>query len=74
MWGSQAQRPFCPPFLAVKTSFCDLPRVLKGRFKHLLVKEEAAKKPPEARLKGPEKLIRIRRLRPPEMRLRAFTP
>ena len=40
---------------------CDLPLVPKGRFQQLLIKG-AAKKPPEARLKGPEKLIKIRRL------------
>ena len=31
----------------------------KGRLKQLLVKGEAAKKPPKVRLKGPEKLIKI---------------
>ena len=37
----------------------DLP---KSRFKQLAIKGGAAKKPPEARLKGPEKLIKTGRL------------
>ena len=38
-----------------------LPWVLKGRFEQMLIKGGAAMKPPEARLKGPERLIKIRR-------------
>ena len=43
------------------SSFHDLPWVPKDRFEQLLVKGEAAKKPLEARLKGPEKRIKIGR-------------
>ena len=46
------------------SSLHDLPWVPKSRFKKLQIKGGAARKPPEARLKGPEKLIKIRR--PPE--------
>ena len=42
------------------SSLHDLPRVPKGRSEQLLIKGGAARKPPEARLKGPEKLIKIR--------------
>ena len=38
-----------------------LTRVPKGRFQQLLIKGEAAKKPLEARLKGPEESIKIGR-------------
>ena len=40
------------------SSLQDLPWVPKGRFEQLLIKGGTAKKPPEARLKGPEKLIK----------------
>ena len=51
---------YCPPFPVGKTSLHDLPRVPKGRFKQLLIKRGAAK-PLDARLKGQEKGIKIRR-------------
>ena len=38
-----------------------IPEFQMGGFKQFLSKGGATKKPPEARLKGPEKLIRIRR-------------
>ena len=44
------------------SSFHDFPWVPKGRYKQLKIKGGAARKPPEARLKWPEKLIKIRRL------------
>ena len=54
LWGSWAWRPYCPPFLLQP------PRPFpKGQ---LLIKGGTAKKPPEARLKRPEKLIKIRGL------------
>ena len=43
------------------SSLHDLPQVPKGRFEQLLIMGGAAKKSPEARLKGPEKLIKIKR-------------
>lgn len=52
------------------SSLHDLPWILKGRFKLLLIKEGAAKKPPEGRLMGPKMSIR----RPPEMRLQEYRP
>ena len=53
---------FCHLFLIGKTpNFHHLLLVPKGRFAQLLIKGEAAKKPPEARLGGPENLINIRR-------------
>ena len=64
LWGSQAQRPFCPPFLIVKTpamSLSDLPCVPKDRFEQLLIKGGVAKESPEARLKRLEKLFRTGR-------------
>ena len=39
----------------------DLPWVPRDRFKQLLINREAADKPPETKLKGPEKLVKIRR-------------
>ena len=42
-------------------NFHNLLLVPKGRFAQLLIKGEAAKKPPEAGLTGPENLINIRR-------------
>ena len=51
---------FCYLFLIGNTlNFHKLPLVPKGRFAQLLIKGEAAKKPPEARLMGPENLINI---------------
>ena len=47
----------------------DLPWVPRDRFKRLLINREAADKPPETKLKGPEKLVKIRR---PKM-LRPYT-
>ena len=41
------------------SSHCDLPRIPKGRFEQLQIKRRAAKKSPEARLKGAKKLIKI---------------
>ena len=43
------------------SSLHDLAWVPKGRFEQLLIKGGADKKAPEARVKGPEKLIKIRR-------------
>ena len=43
------------------SSLHDLPWVPKGRLEQLLIKGGAARKPPEARLKGPRKLLKIRR-------------
>ena len=51
----------CPVSCRQDSSLHDIPWVPKGRFKPLLIREGAAKKPPEARLKGPEKLIKIKR-------------
>ena len=51
---------YCPPFPVGKTSLHDIPQVPKGRFKQLLIKRGAAK-PLDARLKGQEKGIKIRR-------------
>ena len=52
LWGSQAQKPLCSSFLVGKTpasrTFHWVP---KDRFKQLLIKGGAAKKPPEVRLK-----------------------
>ena len=62
LWGSWARRPFCSPISCRQDcSLHDLPWVPKGRFKQLLIKGGAAMKLPEARLKGPENLIKIRR-------------
>ena len=62
LWGSWAQMPFLSPVSCRQdSSLHDLPWVPKGRFELLLIKGGAVKKPPEARLKGPEKLIKIRR-------------
>jgi len=51
---------YCPPFLVGKTptsiTFLDFQRADEN-----FLKGEAAKKPPEARLKGPGKLIKITR-------------
>ena len=54
LWGSWAWRPYCPPFLLQPP--WPFP---KGQ---LLIKGGTAKKPTEARLKRPEKLIKIRGL------------
>ena len=43
------------------SSLYDLSGVPKGGFQLLLIKGGTAKKPPKARLKGPEKLIKIRK-------------
>ena len=63
---------FSPVSCKQGSSLHDLPWVPKGRFQQLLIKGGAAMKPSEARLKGPEKLIKIKR--PPEMRLRQCRP
>ena len=42
------------------SSHYDLPWVPKGRSEQLPTKGGAAEKPPEARLKGPEKLLKVR--------------
>ena len=63
LWGSWARRPFLSRVSCRQdSSLHGLPWVPKGRFEQLLIKGGTAKKPPEARLKGPEKLIKIRRL------------
>ena len=55
LWGSWARRSFCPPFLRVKTpasmTFSEFQRA-----EQLLIKGGTVRKPPEARLKGPERL------------------
>ena len=56
--GSWAQKSFYAPFVVGKTPVFAVP---KGRFGQLLIRGEAAKKPCEATLKGPEKLLKIRR-------------
>ena len=62
--GLLGTKAFLSPFSCRQdSSLHDLPWVPKGR--------RAAKKPPEARLKGPEKLIKIRRS---ELRLREWRP
>ena len=46
LWGSWARKPFCLPFLVAKTpASMTFSRVPKGRFKQLLIKRGAAKKP-----------------------------
>ena len=51
--------PFCPPFLVGKTpASMTFPEFQRADLE--LIREGAAKKQPEARLKGPEKLINIR--------------
>ena len=53
---------FLPPISCRQgSSLHDLLWVPKGRFKQLLMKGGSATKPPEARLKGQEKLIKIKR-------------
>ena len=56
LWESRAGRPFYPPFLAGKTpdfmTFSEFQRT-----EQLLIKGELARKPPVARLKGPERLL-----------------
>ena len=53
-------RPFCPPFLVGKTpaskTFSEFQRAAQ-----LVIKRGAARKPLEARLKGSERLTKIRR-------------
>ena len=57
--GSRSWRPFCPPFLVGKTpASMTFPEFQRADLE--LIREGAAKKQPEARLKGPEKLINIR--------------
>ena len=57
LWSSQGLGPFCPPFLIGKTP----PLTSKGWIGTVVNQGGAAMKSPEAQLKGPEKLIRIRR-------------
>ena len=56
LWDSRAGRPFYPPFLVGKTPdfmiFSEFQRA-----EQLLIKGELATNPPEARLKGPERLL-----------------
>jgi len=65
---SWEQRPFCPPFHVRETTtsraFLEFQRAVLKRF---LIKGRAGMKAPEARLKGPEKLIKMRR--PAHLRL-----
>ena len=62
LWGSWTWRFLLSPISFRQVcSLHDLPWVPKGRFEQLLIKGGAARKPPEARLKGPEKLIKIRK-------------
>ena len=61
LWGSQAWRPFCPPFLVGKTpSSMTFPEFQRAELNSCSSREEQPKKPTEARLKGPEKLVKIR--------------
>ena len=59
-------RPFCPPFLVSKTP-ASMTLSSKEQIRTALIKGGAAGRPPEARLKGPERLIRIRK--PDHLRL-----
>ena len=61
LWDSQAWTSFCPPFLVGKTpASMTFPEFQRADLEQRLIREGAAKKQPEARLKGPEKLINIR--------------
>ena len=63
--GLPGMENFLSPIYCKKDcSHYDLSWVPKGGMEQLLIKGEAAKKAPEARLKGPEKLIRIRSQQP----------
>ena len=58
--GLPGMETFLPPISCRQDfSFHDLPLVPKGRFEQLSVKGRTAKKPPEARLEGPEEHIKI---------------
>ena len=62
LWAPGHESLFVPPISCRQdSSLHDLPWVPKGRFEQLLIKGEAPKKAPEARFKGPEKLIKFRR-------------
>ena len=61
LWGSQAQRPFCSPFLAGKTpASMTFPEFQRADYQTVANQGKSSQGPPEARLKGPEKLIKMR--------------
>ena len=70
--GTKKESFLSPIFCRQDSSLHDPPWVPKGRSEQLPNKGGAERKPPEARLKAPEKLIKLRR--PPETRLRECRP
>ena len=63
LWDSQAWRPFCPYLSWARLQPPRPSLSSKGWIPTVAIQEAAARRPPEARLKRPEKFIKIKRLR-----------